>query len=46
MERSELERELERLHAESWGWALAGGRQGISQHTVQDPTQTFLDCGS
>jgi RNA polymerase sigma factor (sigma-70 family) len=23
MERSELERELERLHAESWGWALA-----------------------
>jgi RNA polymerase sigma factor (sigma-70 family) len=23
MERSELERELERLHPESWGWALA-----------------------
>ncbi len=23
MDRSELERELERLHAESWGWALA-----------------------
>jgi RNA polymerase sigma factor (sigma-70 family) len=23
VERSELERELERLHAESWGWALA-----------------------
>ena len=23
MERSELERELDRLHAESWGWALA-----------------------
>src|SRR6185369_10920379 len=23
LERSELERELERLHGESWGWALA-----------------------
>jgi RNA polymerase sigma-70 factor, ECF subfamily len=27
MDRTELERELERLHADSWGWALACARR-------------------
>ncbi|MGH9884138.1 MAG: RNA polymerase sigma factor [bacterium] len=37
MERSELERELERLHAESWGWALlcVGRDADLAKEVVQ-----------
>lgn len=37
MDRSELERELERLHAECWGWALACcGRDGeLAEEALQ-----------
>lgn len=37
MERSELERELERLHAESWGWALAccAGDAELAEEALQ-----------
>src|SRR6185503_6952285 len=37
MERQELERELERLHAESWGWALACARR---RDVAEDALQT------
>lgn len=37
MDRYELERELERLHAESWGWALAcvGRDRDMAQEVLQ-----------
>ena len=37
MDRRELERELERLHAESWGWALAcsGRDHGAAEDALQ-----------
>ena len=38
MDRRELERELERLHAESWGWALAC--TGRDHATAEDALQT------
>ena len=38
MERSELARELERLHAESWGWALACC--GRDRELAEDALQT------
>jgi RNA polymerase sigma-70 factor (ECF subfamily) len=38
MDRRELERELERLHAESWGWALACS--GRDHATAEDALQT------
>src|SRR5690349_10623158 len=38
MDRSELERELERLHPESWGWALACA--GRDRDIAQDALQT------
>lgn len=38
MDRSELERELERLHPESWGWALAC--TGYDRASAEDALQT------
>jgi RNA polymerase sigma factor (sigma-70 family) len=37
MERSELERELERLHEQSWGWALAccGRDRALAEEALQ-----------
>jgi len=37
MDRTELERELERLHAESWGWALAcvGRDRALAEDALQ-----------
>jgi RNA polymerase sigma-70 factor (ECF subfamily) len=37
MERSELERELERLHEENWGWALAccGRARELAEEALQ-----------
>lgn len=37
MERTELERELERLHTESWGWALAccGRDEQVAEDALQ-----------
>ena len=37
MERGELEREMEGLHAESWGWALAccARRAGVAEDVLQ-----------
>ena len=38
MDRTELERELERLHAESWGWALActGRDRALAEDALQN----------
>lgn len=38
MDRPELERELERLHAESWGWALAcaGRDRALAEDALQN----------
>lgn len=38
MDRTELERQLERLHAESWGWALActGRDRAVAEDALQN----------
>jgi len=38
MDRTELERELERLHADSWGWALActGRDRAVAEDALQN----------
>lgn len=44
MNRPELERELERLHAESWGWALAcvGRDRELAQEVLQAAYERIL----
>jgi len=44
MDRRELERELERLHADSWGWALAcvGRDRDLAQEVLQTAYERML----